>query len=69
MKLVSLASGSSGNAFLADSGSGLLLLDAGISYKTLRDEIIVLISVNINRLFIAFLSRAKYNSDNYILRR
>ena len=38
MKLVSLASGSSGNAFLADSGSGLLLLDAGISYKTLRDE-------------------------------
>ena len=38
MKLVSLASGSSGNAFLVDSGSGLLLLDAGISYKTLLTE-------------------------------
>lgn len=38
MKLVSLASGSSGNAFLIDSGSGLLLLDAGISYKTLKAE-------------------------------
>lgn len=38
MKLVSLASGSSGNAFLIDSGSGLLLLDVGISYKTLKSE-------------------------------
>jgi len=39
MKLVSLASGSSGNAFLADTGSGLLLLDVGISYKTLKTEL------------------------------
>ena len=39
MKLVSLASGSSGNAFLVDSGDGLLLLDVGITYKTLRTEL------------------------------
>ena len=38
MKLVSLASGSSGNAFLVDSGSGLLLLDVGISYRLLKEE-------------------------------
>ena len=38
MKLVSLASGSSGNAYLIDSGDGLLLLDVGIPYRTLKAE-------------------------------
>lgn len=42
MKLVSLASGSSGNAFLVDSGSGLLLLDVGISYRLLKEEMAAL---------------------------
>ena len=38
MKLVSLASGSSGNAYLIDAGSGLILLDIGLSYRMLTDE-------------------------------
>ncbi len=38
MKLVSLASGSSGNAFLIDAGNGLVLLDIGLSYRALSEE-------------------------------
>ena len=39
MELASLASGSSGNAFIVDSGEGLILLDDGISYRSLQAEL------------------------------
>jgi phosphoribosyl 1,2-cyclic phosphodiesterase len=39
MKIVSLASGSSGNAFLIDTENDLLLLDDGLSYRSLTEEL------------------------------
>ena len=39
MKIFSLASSSSGNAFLIDPGDGLILIDAGVSYRTLAAEL------------------------------
>ena len=39
MNLRSLCSGSSGNAFLIDAGGGPVLLDIGLSYRMLKEEL------------------------------
>ena len=39
MKLISLASGSSGNAYLVEHDGRLLLMDIGISYRMLKEEL------------------------------
>jgi phosphoribosyl 1,2-cyclic phosphodiesterase len=39
MKFFSLASGSTGNAFLIDNGQELLLIDVGITYKRIKEKL------------------------------
>ena len=39
MKFFSLASGSSGNAFLIDNGRDLLLIDVGIPYNKIKEKL------------------------------
>ena len=39
MKLISLASGSSGNAYLVEQNGKLLLIDIGLSYRKLTEEL------------------------------
>ena len=39
MKFVSLASGSSGNAYLIEQNEKLLLIDIGLSYRKLTEEL------------------------------